>query len=73
MSITLELQKAPPVGDTNSADVSEPLLQATPALVPVASTQEASTANWPSEAYRPKKRQSSPDLLLAAATCEPVG
>lgn len=65
--------KGPPIGVTNCADVSEPLSQAASAMAPVASTQEASTANWPSEAYRPKKQQSSPDPLLAAATCEPVG
>ena len=63
--------KGPPVSDTNSADVSEPLLQATSALAPVASTQWASTTNRPSEAYTPKKRQSSPDPPLAATTRAP--
>lgn len=72
-SITQAVPKVPPIGVTNCADVSEPLSQAASAMAPVASTQEASTANWPSEAYRPKKQQSSPDPLLAAATCEPVG
>lgn len=68
-SITQAVPKAPPAGVTNCADVSEPLSQTTSAMAPVAYTQEASMANWPSEAYTPKKRQSSTDPSPAATTC----
>lgn len=70
-SITQAVPKAPPAGVTNCADVSEPLSQTTSAMAPVAYTQEASMANWPSEAYTPKKRQSSTDPSPAATTCAP--